>query len=190
MKLVFATNNQNKLKEVQQMLPHINLVTLKEINCLVDIPETADTISGNASMKSEYIQKHYQLNCFSDDTGLEVNALNGEPGVYSARYAGSQKNAGDNMDLLLKNLENKTDRSARFITVISLLLDGEEYLFEGICEGTIIQEKRGALGFGYDPIFVPKGYYKTFAEMNQEEKATLSHRGKAVRKLVAFLNEL
>lgn len=178
------------MEEVQQMLPNIKLQTLQEINCLVDIPETSETIAGNASQKSQYILNHFGLDCFSDDTGLEVTALNGEPGVYSARYAGPQKNANDNMDLLLKKLSNKKDRSAKFITVISLIINGKEHLFEGICTGRIIEEKRGGKGFGYDPIFIPDGYDKTFAEMTQEEKALVSHRGKAVRKLVAFLNKL
>lgn len=190
MKLVFATNNKNKLAEVQAMLNSVELVTLQDIGCTVDIPETSDTIAGNASQKSNYILDHYQMDCFSDDTGLEVEALNGDPGVYSARYAGNQKNANDNMDLLLKNLNNASNRKARFITVISLILNKKEYLFEGICEGTILEKKRGDHGFGYDPIFVPEGYEQTFAEMDQAEKANISHRGKAVQKLVNFLNEL
>jgi XTP/dITP diphosphohydrolase len=190
MKLVFATNNMNKLREVQHMLSSVELLTLKDINCLVDIPETSATISGNASQKSNYIKEHFQLNCFSDDTGLEVDALNGAPGIYSARYAGAQKNADDNIDLLLKNLAQHQNRKARFITIISLIIEDEEHLFEGICKGTIISEKRGKQGFGYDPVFIPEGYHQTFAEMNQEQKAVLSHRGKAVRKLVTFLNQL
>lgn len=188
MELVFATNNMNKLSEVQAMLTNVKLVTLKDINCLEDIPETAPTIEGNALQKAQYIITHFDKNCFADDTGLEVHALDGAPGVFSARYAGSEKNAEDNMNLLLKNLTNHTDRSAQFKTVIALILNGKEYLFEGICKGTIIAEKRGHKGFGYDPIFVPDGYEITFAEMPMEEKAIISHRGIAIRKLIDFLN--
>lgn len=190
MKLVFATNNQNKLQEVQAMLPEFKLVTLKDINCLEDIPETSPTISGNAIQKINYITQYYSADGFADDTGLEIEALNGEPGVYSARYAGPQKKAEDNMNLVLEKLKHKTNRKARFITVIALNLHREQYLFEGICEGEIITEKRGKKGFGYDPIFIPDGYNKTFAEMTQDEKAKVSHRGKAVQKLIDFLNSL
>ena len=190
MKIVFATNNNNKLQEVQAMLDQVTLVTLKEINCLVDIPETADTIAGNADQKAQYITDHFNMNCFADDTGLEIEALNGAPGVFSARYAGPEKSADANMNLVLEQLQNETNRQAKFVTVIALHLNGEKHLFEGICEGEIINHKRGDQGFGYDPIFIPTGYDKTFAEMSMDEKAKVSHRGKAVRKLVTFLNSL
>ena len=188
MELVFATNNMNKLNEVQNMLQLTKLKTLKDINCLEDIPETAATIQGNALLKAQYVKTHYGLNCFADDTGLEVPSLKNEPGVYSARYAGPQKNAEDNMALLLNNLKDVSDRSAQFKTVIALIIDKQEYLFEGICKGTIIKEKRGSKGFGYDPIFVPEGHQSTFAEMTLEEKALISHRGIATQKLINFLN--
>lgn len=188
MELVFATNNMNKLSEVQSMLNTTKLVTLNDINCFEDIPETAPTIEGNALQKAQYIATHFNKDCFADDTGLEVTALNGEPGIFSARYAGPQKNAEDNMNLLLQKLANQTDLSAQFKTVIALIINGKEYLFEGICKGTIIQEKRGQKGFGYDPIFIPDGYDVTFAEMTMEEKAIISHRGIAIRKLITFLN--
>lgn len=190
MQLVFATNNPNKLQEVQAMLPNIKLVTLKEINCTEDIPETSPTIAGNAIQKVNYLTQYYSEDGFADDTGLEIEALNGDPGVYSARYAGPQKKAEDNMNLVLKKLENQPNRKARFITVIALNLHREQYLFEGICNGTIIEEKRGEKGFGYDPIFIPDGYDQTFAEMSQAEKAQVSHRGKAIQKLIQFLNTL
>lgn len=188
--LVFATNNRHKADEVEAMLDGMIAVrTLKDIGCTVDIPETADTLEGNASMKSSYVVEHFKMNCFADDTGLEVEALNGEPGVYSARYAGSQKDSHDNMQLLLQNLEGESNRKAQFRTVISLVIDGKEQLFEGIAEGEIIKEATGDEGFGYDPIFRPKGYEKTFAQMSKEEKNAISHRGQAVRKLVDFLRE-
>lgn len=190
MQLVFATNNTNKLQEVQAMLPNIKLVTLKDINCLEDIPETSPTITGNAIQKVDYLTTNYNTDGFADDTGLEIEVLNGEPGVYSARYAGPQKKADDNMDLVLEKLKNQNNKKARFITVIALNLNGKQYVFEGICNGIIIEEKRGKKGFGYDPIFIPDGFDKTFAEMAQEEKAKVSHRGKAVRKLINFLNSL
>ncbi|NER11954.1 non-canonical purine NTP diphosphatase [Leptobacterium flavescens] len=188
MKLVFATNNANKLQEIQAMLPSVDLLKLSDINCFEDIPETSDTIEGNAVQKADYIREHYELSCFADDTGLEVEALNGAPGVYSARYAGPQKSAEDNMNKLLEELKTSSNRKAQFKTVIALNIDGEQHLFEGICPGEIIDEKRGEKGFGYDPVFVPKGYTKTFAEMSLEEKAKISHRGIAVRKLIEFLN--
>lgn len=190
MQLVFATNNNNKLQEVQAMLDHIQLLTLKDINCIEDIPETAPTISGNAIQKAEYILNNYKHDNFADDTGLEIEALNGEPGVYSARYAGEEKSAEANMKLVLEKLTGQKNRKARFITVIALQLNGEQHLFEGICNGTITTEKSGEKGFGYDPIFKPEGYDKTFAEMTMEEKSKISHRGKAVQKLIAFLNNL
>ena len=188
MQLVFATHNPNKLQEVSALLPSsIHLIGLDELGCHDEIDETATTIEGNAQIKSDYVAQRYKINCFSDDTGLEVFALDGAPGVYSARYAGQQKNAQDNMNKLLAELENHTDRSAQFKTVISLNINGQQYLFTGLVRGTIIDEKRGTQGFGYDPIFVPDGYEQTFAQMNTAEKAALSHRGKAVQQLVAFL---
>lgn len=186
--LVFATNNRHKADEVGDLLgTRVKVKTLKEIGCVVDIPETADTLEDNASMKSSYIQKHYGLDCFADDTGLEVEALNGKPGVFSARYAGPGKQAADNMALLLKNLEGSSNRKAQFRTVISLILDGEEFQFEGIAKGEIILEHAGDEGFGYDPIFKPEGFDRTFAQMSKDEKNQISHRGQAVRELVQFL---
>jgi XTP/dITP diphosphohydrolase len=191
MQLVFATNNLNKLKEVQSLVPnHITILSLKDIGCFEDVPETQKTIEGNAIQKAEYIKEHYGYDCFADDTGLEVSALNGEPGVYSARYAGPQRNADDNMKKLLKALENKPDRSAQFKTVIALQLNGELKTFTGICEGSITQEKHGDKGFGYDPIFKADGFKNTFAEISLEEKNTIGHRGKAVRQLVDYLGLL
>ena len=188
MQLVFATNNLNKLKEVQALLPEkIKLLSLEAIGFKEDIPETKATIEGNAIQKAEYLKEHYAYNCFADDTGLEVTALNGEPGVFSARYAGDQRNAQDNMNKLLRNLENKSDRSAQFKTVIALSLNGKLHTFTGICKGTILTEKRGNKGFGYDPIFQPEGYDLTFAEIDLELKNQIGHRGKAVQQLVNFL---
>lgn len=189
MKLVFASNNKNKISEIQQMLPkEITLLSLEDIGCFVDIPETANTIEGNAILKANYITEKYGYNCFADDTGLEVDALNGEPGVYSARYAGEQKNSEDNMNKLLSELQDKSNRSANFKTVIALNINNTQHLFTGIAKGTIIEHKKGNQGFGYDPIFLPENYEKTFAEMNLDEKATLSHRGKATKELITFLN--
>ena len=188
MQLVFATNNLNKLKEVQALLPEkIKLLSLEAIGFKEDIPETKTTIEGNAIQKAEYLKEHYAYNCFADDTGLEVTALNGEPGIFSARYAGEQRNAQDNMNKLLRNLENKSDRSAQFKTVIALSLNGKLHTFTGICKGTILTEKRGNKGFGYDPIFQPEGYDLTFAEIDLELKNQIGHRGKAVQQLVNFL---
>ena len=190
MQLVFATNNRNKLKEVQALvLEPIQLLSLEDIDCLEDIPETQPTIEGNAIQKIEYLKKHYNIDGFADDTGLEVKALHGEPGVFSARYAGNQRNAQDNMDKLLKNLEGKTNRSAQFKTVIALTLKGQLHTFTGICRGTILTEKRGDQGFGYDPIFQPDGYEQTFAEMDLALKNQIGHRGKAIKQLVQFLNK-
>ncbi|MDB2493140.1 non-canonical purine NTP diphosphatase [Flavobacteriaceae bacterium] len=187
MNIVFATNNSNKIKEVQALLPsHIKLVSLKEIGCVEDIPETQDTIEGNAIQKADYIKTHYGLDCFADDTGLEVMALDGAPGVYSARYAGPQRNADDNMNLLLSELASKDNRSARFKTVIAMHFQGEFITFEGICEGEITKSKTGTEGFGYDPIFQPKSFEKTFAEISLDEKNRIGHRGKAVSKLVTY----
>lgn len=188
-KLVFATNNQHKLDEVSQILgDKIELLSLKEINCDTDIPETADTLEGNALLKAEYIYKNYGINAFADDTGLEIEALHNEPGIYSARYAGEEKNSQANMLKVLDKLEGISNRKAQFRTAISLILDGKSYLFEGIVKGRIIHEKRGDSGFGYDPIFIPDGYDKTFAELGNDIKNKISHRAMAVNKLSEFLN--
>lgn len=188
MKLVFASNNKNKIKEIQLLVPSsIQIVSLEDIGCTEDIPETANTIEGNAILKANYVTQNYGLNCFADDSGLEVDALNGQPGVYSARYAGEPKNDDNNMNKLLLNLKDKNNRKANFKTVICLNINGEQHLFTGIINGKIIEEKIGNNGFGYDPIFVADGYTKTFAELSIEEKSTISHRGIAVKKLVEFL---
>lgn len=189
MQLVAATNNKNKIKEIKQLLPDsIELLSLEEINCLEDIPETSDTIEGNAIQKAKYVYDNYGYNCFADDTGLEIEVLNGEPGVYSARYAGEQKNANDNMNLVLKKLDGVTNRNAKFITVITVIIDGNVTCFEGIVEGKITIQKSGSEGFGYDPIFKPNEYDCTFSEMSLEEKNQISHRGKATKKLIQFLS--
>ena len=189
MQIVFATNNQNKIKEVQALVPkEIKLLSLKDIGCLEDIPETQDSIEGNAIQKANYVKEQYGYDCFADDTGLEVTALQGNPGVYSARYAGEQRNAVDNMDLLLKNLNGIVNRNAQFKTVIALNINNEQHNFTGVCKGEIIKTKRGNQGFGYDPIFKPKGYELTFAEMDLEVKNSIGHRGKAVTKLILYLN--
>jgi XTP/dITP diphosphohydrolase len=190
MKLVFASNNKNKIQEIQALVPStIQIVSLEEIGCFEDIPETADTIEGNAILKADYVTKKYGYDCFADDTGLEVEALNGAPGVYSARYAGEQKDANDNMDKLLSELKDKSNRKANFKTVIALNLNGKQNLFTGIINGKIIKEKIGTNGFGYDPIFVADGYEKTFAELTMEEKSTISHRGIAVKQLIEELKK-
>lgn len=186
-KLVFATNNANKLAEVKAMLTNFEIVSLKDIGCYDDIPETAETLEGNAILKADYITKNFGLNCFADDTGLEVEALNMEPGVYSARYAGGERSSEANMQKLLSELEDKSNRTAQFRTAVALNLDGKQYVFEGICKGEILEEKTGTQGFGYDPIFKPKNYDQSFAEMSMEEKGKISHRGLAVQKLVDFL---
>ena len=189
MKLVFATHNKNKLKEVKALMPsNIELLSLTDIGCFEEIPETADTIAGNAVIKANFIKNNYGYPCFADDTGLEVASLNNDPGVFSARYAGPENNAEDNMSKLLRNLENKSNRNARFKTAISLIMDSEEKLFLGICEGEITPDRRGDSGFGYDPIFQPKGFKKTFSEMTLEQKSAIGHRGKAVRLLIDFLS--
>ena len=191
MKLVFATNNKNKIKEVQSLMPEgIHLLSLEEIGCHEDIPETSPTIEGNAIQKAEYVKEKYGYDCFADDTGLEVAALNGAPGVYSARYAGEEKSSDANISKLLKELEGKEDRSARFKTVIALHLKGKLQTFEGICAGNIIFERKGLQGFGYDPVFQPEGKSETFAEMNLTEKSKISHRARAIRKLIDFLDHL
>lgn len=186
--IVFATNNPNKLKEVQAVLPkEIKLISLKDIGCFEDIPETQNTIEGNAIQKATYIKTTYNKDCFADDTGLEVMALNGAPGVYSARYAGPEKNASKNIQKLLDNLENETNRKAQFKTVIALNYNNQTFTFEGVCKGKITRHKIGSGGFGYDPIFMPKGRQKTFAELSLEEKNTIGHRGLAIAKLISFL---
>lgn len=190
MKLVFASNNKNKIQEIQALVPNtIQIVSLEEIGCFEDIPETADTIEGNAILKANYVTEKYGYDCFADDTGLEVEALNGAPGVYSARYAGEQKDANDNMDKLLSELKDKLNRKANFKTVIALNLNGKQNLFTGIINGKIIEEKIGTNGFGYDPIFVADGYEKTFAELSMEEKSTISHRGIAVKQLIEYFTK-
>lgn len=171
------------------MPSHIELLSLKQIGCEEEIPETADTIEGNALQKAHYIKEHYGYDCFADDTGLEVEALNGAPGVYSARYAGTEKDNQANMDKLLAELKDKDNREARFKTVIALIMEDKEYTFPGICKGTILSEKRGDQGFGYDPVFQPSGYSTTFAEMSLTEKSEISHRGRATRKLIEFLSK-
>lgn len=186
--IVFATNNRHKLEEVQQMLGgEFEIKTLADIGCDVDIPETSDTLEGNALQKARYVKEHFGLDCFADDTGLECHALDGAPGVRSARYAGENHDSEANMSKLLENLSKKNDRSAQFRTVIALLYQGEEHLFEGVVRGAITEGRQGTRGFGYDPIFVPEGYDTTFAEMSAQEKNNISHRGKAVAKLVAYL---
>jgi XTP/dITP diphosphohydrolase len=188
MKIVFATNNANKVLEIQTMLPNdIEIVSLKTIGCFEDIAETGATIEENARIKVDYITNKYGFDCFADDTGLEVEALNGEPGVYSARYAGEPSDANANMDKLLAALENKTNRNAQFKTVITLNINGEQHYFTGIAKGTITFEKSGSKGFGYDPIFQPLGFQETFAELSMEVKNEISHRGKATKMLLDFL---
>lgn len=188
MKIVFATHNPNKVKEVQALLPDfIELLSLSDIDCNEDIPETADTIAGNALQKAIYVKENYGYNCFADDTGLEVTALKGAPGIYSARYAGSQKNDSDNVDKLLKNMKNESDQSAQFKTVIALVTDNEKETFTGICKGKILSELRGENGFGYDPVFQPEGFLESFAEMEAAQKNKISHRAKALKKLIASL---
>lgn len=190
MKLIFATHNRNKLEEVRKLVPdHIDLISLIEIGCFDEIPETGKTIEQNARIKADYVTEKFKLPCFADDTGLLVDALNEAPGVYSARYAGEEKDSGKNINKLLSELKDKNDRSARFKTVISLNINVETHLFEGIVEGEITNKKLGDKGFGYDPIFLPKGYDKTFAELPLKTKNQISHRGKAIQKLLLFLRE-
>lgn len=189
-KIVFATNNQHKLYEVRQILKqNYEVLGLRDIGFSGDIPETGNTLAENASIKSKFVLDKYGLDCFSDDTGLEIDSLGGRPGVYSARYAGEDGNAERNIEKVLTELQGNENRSARFKTVVSLFLDGKEYLFEGKVEGKIITSKRGKDGFGYDPIFIPDGFDLTFAEMPQELKNSISHRGKAIRALAKFLND-
>ena len=189
MKLVFATNNAHKLEEIKEMLgSRHEIVSLKEIQCHEDIPEEQDTLEGNALQKARYIHEKYGLDCFADDTGLEIKALNNAPGVYSARYAGNAHDSEANMKKLLAELEGKSNRKAQFRTAICLIEGGTEHLFEGVVKGEIIEKKRGCSGFGYDPVFVPEGYTETFAEMGSEEKNKISHRARATQKLCDYLN--
>lgn len=189
-KVIFATNNSHKLEEVQEILDGIvEVLSLKDVCCYEDIPETAETLEGNSLLKARYIWDKYRIDCFADDTGLEVKALNNAPGVYSARYAGEGKSPEDNINKVLQELNGKEDRSARFRTVIALILEGKEFLFEGEVNGQLIKEKRGMEGFGYDPLFIPDGYDKTFAELGNSIKNSISHRAQAVNKLKLFFNE-
>lgn len=191
MQLVFASNNKNKIKEIQLLVPNtIKILNLEDIGCTEDIPETSNTIEGNAILKANYVTQKYGLNCFADDTGLEVESLHGDPGVFSARYAGEPKNDDNNMNKLLLNLKDKDNKTANFKTVICLNLNGKQHLFTGIINGKITDEKIGINGFGYDPIFIANGYTKTFAQLSIEEKAIISHRGIAVKKLVDFCQKL
>ena len=190
-KFVFATNNAHKLKEVAAIVGHqIELLSLEDIGCHDDIPETSDTLEGNALQKAKYVYERYHIDCFADDTGLEVEALDGAPGVYSARYAGEGHNSEENIRKLLHELEGKDNRKARFRTVFALIINGKEHLFEGIVKGEIIATKRGTSGFGYDPVFVPEGFTQTFAEMSDGQKNKISHRAIGVNKLCKFLNTL
>lgn len=186
--IVFATANENKVREVKEVLEGaFDIIGLADIDCNEEIPETSSTIAGNALQKARYVHQHYGVDCFAEDSGLEIEALNGAPGVITARYAGPQRDAQDNMDLVLQNLGGNAHRKARFITVIALILNGREFIFEGIAPGNIAYKKTGSGGFGYDPIFIPEGYSNSFAEMSPEEKNAISHRGKAVAQLKAFL---
>jgi XTP/dITP diphosphohydrolase len=188
--LAFATNNEHKLSEIRSMLVDgYKIISLKELGCEVDIPETADTFAGNALIKARYLYENYHIDCFADDTGLEVDALGGQPGVHSARYAGNHDSEA-NMEKLLYELKEKKDRNAQFRTVIALIINGEENLFEGIVRGRIATERHGKEGFGYDPIFIPDGYSESFAEMGVSAKNLISHRGKAIRKLIDYLNNI
>jgi XTP/dITP diphosphohydrolase len=190
LEICFASNNEHKLTEIRLLLePHFKIVSLQQIGCFEELPETQPTIEGNALQKASYVYNKFQVACFADDTGLEVEALNNEPGVYSARYAGEQKNSSDNISLLLKNLSDSKNRNARFRTVISLVGLYGIHSFEGIVKGTIITETKGTQGFGYDPVFIPEGLNKTFAEMSLTEKNQLSHRARAVEKLADFLKK-
>ena len=189
MKLVFATNNLNKLSEIRSLVPEgIEILSLKDISCNEELPETNPTLQENALQKAKYVFDNYGFNCFADDTGLEIVALGGQPGVYSARYAGEDCSAEDNMKKVLDKLDGEKEKSAKFRTVITLIIDGNQNLFFGECKGSITIKKSGSEGFGYDPIFIPDGYDITFAEMNKDEKSKISHRGRAVKQLVDFLN--
>ncbi len=191
MNIIFATHNKNKLKEISELIPSsYNLQSLSDINCLIDIPETGQTMREDALLKSQFVYENYKLNCFADDSGLEVEFLNGAPGVYSARYAGEHKNDADNINKLLEELKNCSNRNAQFKTVIALILNGQKYFFDGIIKGKITNEILGTNGFGYDPVFIPEGYSQTFAQMNLKIKNKISHRAIAVNKLINFLNKL
>ena len=191
MKIVFATNNPNKLKEIQSLIPkEIEIISLKEIGCNEDIPETGETLEANAFQKAHYIKDNFNYDCFADDTGLEIDELNGEPGVYSARYAGPERNANANMNKVLNELKGKKNRKAKFRTAIALTLNNEKHLFEGEINGYISDVKQGNEGFGYDPIFIPENDIRSFAQMSMQEKGAISHRGRAVKKLVAYLKNL
>lgn len=191
MKICFATNNRKKIEEVKAALgPEFELVSLQEIGCFEELPETGDTLDHNAFQKARYVKDHFGMDCFADDTGLEVEALDGAPGVYSGRFAGEPRSDERNIDLLLEKMEGKTNRKAQFRTVIALILEGKEYQFEGIAEGEILHNRVGEKGFGYDPVFKPTGFERTFAELSLEEKNEISHRGKAVKSLIEFLNHI
>jgi len=191
MKLIFATQNKHKIEEIKPGLnPEVDLVDLSDMGFKGEVPETSDTLEGNALEKANFVFKKYSMNTLSDDTGLEVESLNGEPGIFSARYAGESKNSEENIEKLLDKLKGKSNRKARFRTVIALILNNKEYLFEGIAEGEIVENRSGNMGFGYDPVFQPLGYDKTFAEMTLQEKNEISHRARALKKLTDFLNEL
>ncbi len=188
-KLCIASNNRHKIEEISQAVGNqFQIVSLQEIGCLEELPETHETIEENALEKAEYVWNHYQVNCFADDSGLEIEALNGEPGVHTAYYGGPERDANKNMDLVLSKMQNVHNRKARFRTCIALIMNGKKHLFEGYVDGTILTEKRGNGGFGYDPLFVPNGYDKTFAELTIEEKGSMSHRAMAVQKLLNFLH--
>lgn len=189
MTLVFATNNKHKLQEVRALLKNdITVVSINDVGCMEKLPETGNTLESNARQKAEYVYKKYQMNCFADDTGLEIESLNGMPGVLSARYAGKEQNVNKNIQKVLNEMNNFQNRNAQFRTVICLILNHSYYQFEGILKGSILTEKIGDFGFGYDPIFLPDGHKKTLAEMNLEEKNKISHRAIAIKKLVNFLN--
>lgn len=189
MKICFATNNKKKIEEVKAALgPEFELVSLQEIGCVEELPETGDTLDHNAFQKARYVKDHFGVDCFADDTGLEVEALDGAPGVYSGRFAGEPRSDERNINLLLEKMEEKPNRNAKFRTVIALILEGKEYQFDGVAEGEILKERVGEKGFGYDPVFKPIGFDKTFAQLSLEEKNQISHRGKAVKALIEFLN--
>ena len=190
MKICFATNNQNKLKEIREALKNkVEILSLSDINCFDELPENQNTLEGNSREKAEYVTKKFKVSCFADDTGLEIEALNGEPGVYSARYAGEPSNSQNNIDKVLNKLSSESNRKAQFRTIITLILDGEEHQFEGTAKGQITTQRSGEDGFGYDPIFIPDGYDITFAEMSVDQKNKISHRGIAVRKLIDYLSK-
>lgn len=191
MRLCFATNNKHKIEEVAFAIKNkISILSLADIGCFEELPETRDTLAGNSLQKAEYVFQHFNVPCFADDTGLEVEALNNAPGVYSARYAGPQRNSDKNIDLLLKNLQGTPNRKAQFRTIITLIGLEKIYTFEGVVKGNISHQRKGSGGFGYDPVFIPEGFQKSFAEMSIEEKNTMSHRGIAIQKLIYFLSNL